>query len=196
MPQSIRGETIDDFYAARDYTPLWFGTSDDAALTLIDLIRSARADGLDPELYHPFDLERMVRAARSGYPSDIDRADRMLSEAFVAFVRDMKRTSKSEMIWVDTQLIPAASSPRRLLENIGAAPSPETFLGDMAWMNPLYAALRQTLVNGVGSAPAERDLLRLNLERARALRVPCPGPDRRSVPGTKAAAGQPAARSA
>ena len=168
-PQSIRSETINSFYAARDCRPLWIGESDDAALALIDLVRGARIDGLDPDLYRPIDLERAVRAARSGDPRDIDRADRMLSEAFVAFVRDLKHRPKVEMIWVDTQLLPAAPAPRRLLENAAAASSLEAYLVDMPWMNPIYADLRQALANGSDTNAAERDLLRLNLERARAL---------------------------
>ena len=168
-PRSIRGEALDNFYAARDYRPLWFGMSDDTALALIDLVRSARIDGLDPDRYRPHDLERAVRAARSGDPADIGRADRMLSEAFAAYVRDLRRTPKVEMIWVDTQLLPATPTPRRLLESVAAASSVESYLVDMPWMNPIYVGLRQALANGTDSNPAERDLLRLNLERARAL---------------------------
>lgn len=166
---SIRGETLDSFYAARDYRPLWIGESDEAALSLIDLVRGARIDGLDPDRYRPLDLERAVRGARSGDPADIDRADRMLSEAFVAFVRDLKRTPRVEMIWVDTQLLPAPPTPRTLLERVAAASSPESYLADMPWMNPIYVGLRQALASGSDSGLAERDLLRLNLERARAL---------------------------
>jgi murein L,D-transpeptidase YcbB/YkuD len=39
----------------------------------------------------------------------------------------------------------------------------------MRWMNPIYAGLREAIANGAGHDQAERDLLRLNLERARAL---------------------------
>lgn len=151
---------------------MWFGNfgeTADAALALIDLLRSSRIDGLDPDLYHPINLDRAIRAARSGNPSDVSRADRMLSEAFVAYVRDLKRTPKVEMIWVDPQLLPAMPTPRDLLERAAAAESLEAFLVDMPWMNPIYAGLRQALSNDFGSSPAERDLLRLNLERARAL---------------------------
>ena len=170
--QSIRGETLERFYADRDDRPLWFGRygeSDGDALALIDLIRGARIDGLDPDLYRPIDVERAVRAARSGQFNDINRADRMLSEAFVAYVRDLKRTPKVEMIWVDTPLLPASPTPRMLLEQVAAAPSLESYLAGMPWMNPIYVGLRQALADVPDLNPAERDLLRLNLERARAL---------------------------
>ena len=165
----MRGEALDNFYAARGYRPLWFGGSGAAPQILIDLLRSARADGLDPDLYRPRNLDRAVRAARSDKPDDIARADRMLSQAFVAYVRDLKRTPNVEMIWVDAQLRPSAQSPRRLLDSADAAPSLETYLAEMQWMNPIYVGLRQALANGADNNRMERDLLRLNLERARAL---------------------------
>lgn len=169
---AVRGETLDNFYAGRGYRPLWFGNfggSDEAPFRLIDLLRSARVDGLDPDRYRSRSLDRAVRAARSGNPDDIHRADRMLSQAFVAYVSDLKRTPKIEMIWVDAQLRPSVPSPRRLLESAATAPSLEQYLVEMPWMNPIYAGLRQALANGADTNRMERDLLRLNLERARAL---------------------------
>jgi len=169
---AIRGESLDSFYEARGDRPLWFRAFDEttaAPLILVDLIRSARADGLDPENYRPRSLERALRAARSGNLEDILRADRMLSHAFVAYVRDLKRSPNVEMIWVDAELRPSALSPRRLLESASAAASQETYLADMPWMHPIYAGLRQALATGVDNSSMERDLLRLNLERARAL---------------------------
>ena len=169
---AVRGETLDNFYAGRGYRPLWFGNfggSDEAPFRLIDLLRSARVDGLDPDRYRSRNLDRAIRAARSGNPDDIHRADRTLSQAFVAYVSDLKRTPKIEMIWVDAQLRPSVPSPRRLLESAATAPSLEQYLVEMPWMNPIYAGLRQALANGADTNRMERDLLRLNLERARAL---------------------------
>ena len=169
---AVRGETLDNFYAGRGYRPLWFGNfggSDEAPFRLIDLLRSARVDGLDPDRYRSRNLDRAIRAARSGNPDDIHRADRTLSQAFVAYVSDLKHTPKIEMIWVDAQLRPSVPSPRRLLESAATAPSLEQYLVEMPWMNPIYAGLRQALANGADTNRMERDLLRLNLERARAL---------------------------
>ena len=73
------------------------------------------------------------------------------------------------MIWVDTQLLPANPPPRRLLESVAAASSIESYLVDMPWMNPMYVGLRQALAAGADSDLTQQDLLRLNLERARAL---------------------------
>ncbi len=169
--QAIPGETIDNFYAARNGQPLWFGRDKDgaAAQALYELIRSARADGLDPDSYAPRELDRALRAAWSSNPDTIRRADRVLSEMFVAFVRDMRRTPAIDMIWVDPELRPAAFSPRQLLDAAAAAPALDHYVRDMGWMNPIYVGLRQAMFAGALTSPAEHDLLRLNLERARAL---------------------------
>jgi murein L,D-transpeptidase YcbB/YkuD len=168
---TIPGETIDNFYAARNGEPLWFGRDGDgaAAQALFDLIRDARADGLDPESYAPGELDRALRAAWSSNPDTIRRADRLLSEIFVAYARDMRRMPAIDMIWVDPELRPAASSPRQLLDAAAAAPSLERFVADMGWMSPIYAGLRRALVGGALTSPDEHETLRINLERARAL---------------------------
>ncbi len=169
--QSIPGESIDNFYAARNGQPLWFGRDTDgaAAQALFALIRDARADGLDPASYAPHEIDRAMRAAWSSNRDTIRRADRVLSEMFVAYARDMRRTPAIDMIWVDPELRPAASSPRDLLEAAAAAPSLDRYVAEMGWMNPIYAGLRRAMVAGRLTSPDEHDLLRLNLERARAL---------------------------
>ncbi|MES2903465.1 MAG: L,D-transpeptidase family protein [Pseudomonadota bacterium] len=168
---SIAGETVDNFYAARGGQPLWFGRDSDgaAAQALFELIRGAHADGLDPNSYAPRELDRALRAAWSSNPDTIRRADRVLSEMFVAYARDMRRTLAIDMIWVDPELRPAAFSPRQLLEAAAAAPALDRYVADVGWMNPIYAGLRQAMVAGALTSPAEHDILRINLERARTL---------------------------
>ena len=64
---------------------------------------------------------------------------------------------------------PSAPSPRRLLDIAATAPSLESYVAAMRWMNPIYAGLRQAMADGAGAGQDERDLIRLNLERARTL---------------------------
>ena len=148
--QSIPGETIDNFYAARNGAPLWFGRDGNgaAAQALFALIREARADGLDPDNYALREFDRALRAAWSSKPDTVRRADRRLSEIFVAYARDMRRLPTIDMIWVDPELRPAASSPRQLLEAAAAAPVLDQYVADMGWINPIYAGLRRALVAG------------------------------------------------
>jgi murein L,D-transpeptidase YcbB/YkuD len=92
----------------------------------------------------------------------------MLSAAFVAYVRDQKH-DPGGIIYVDPELRPQAPSPRNLLTQASQAPSLSDFVGQMGWMNPIYASLRQAIASRLYRSDAERRLLTANLERARAL---------------------------
>jgi L,D-transpeptidase YcbB len=166
--QTAGSQSLAAFYAARDDRPLWLGEdgiASEATSTLLGYLRSADADGLNPEAYRVAELSEAVRLAPFGSRRDVMRVDRMLSEAFVAYVSDLKRQVSADIIWVDPQLKPRASSPTRLLEEAASADSLEAWLAEMRWMHPMYAGLRKAMVEGGG----DRQLLRLNLERARAL---------------------------
>ena len=133
---------------------------------LLEYLRTADADGLDPGNYRIEQLAKAIGSAWGGSPDKVMKADMMLSEAFVAYVRDLKRTPAASMIWVDPELKPRAPSPRDLLEVAASAPSLERYLADMRFMNPIYAGLRTAIVRGEGGASAGCCVL--NLERARA----------------------------
>lgn len=163
------GQSIADFYAARGGAPLWlrWDGSNGAELTiLLDYLRTAEADGLDPGRYRVELLsDALRRAAWGGSPESILEADHLLSEAFVAYLSDLKRKPPEGIHWVDSSLRPAPPNPRALLEAAALAPSLEVWMAEMGWMSPIYAGLRDALVEGRG----DPKLLRLNLERARAL---------------------------
>jgi len=147
---------------------LWLA-SGNAAEELIELLNSAEADGLSPSRYPLRKLEKAVRSARSGDARGIKRADAMLSEAFVSYVRDLKRAPSAGMIWVDRELAPTPPSARALLDSAAAAPSLAAYVENMGWMNPYYAQLRWAIADRTYSSEDQRRLLVLNLERARAL---------------------------
>ncbi len=165
------GQSIADFYAARGGQPLWLredGSAGEAAAMLVDYLRTAEADGLDPGRYPVAQLNRALQSAWGGSPARIRTADVMLSEAFAAYVRDLKRAPyPADIVWVDPQLRPQVPSPRQLLDRAADAPSLEAWMRGMGWMNPIYAGLRKASADG--RASADRQVLRLNLERARAL---------------------------
>ena len=162
------GQSLSDFYAARGGQPLWLrgdGTAGAEPMLLLDYLQTADADGLDPGRYRVAQLAKAIRSARGGSATQVRKADMLLSQAFVAYVRDLKKAPSVDIVWVDPELKPRAPSARQLLEAAADAPSLEGFLADMGWMHPIYAGLRQALASGHG----DRDLLRLNLERARLL---------------------------
>jgi murein L,D-transpeptidase YcbB/YkuD len=96
------------------------------------------------------------------------RADAMLSEAFVAYARD-QRHDPGGIIYVDPQLRPTPPSAGELLGAAASAPSLSEYVQNMGWMNPIYAKLRAALASRLYRSDAERRVLELNLERARAL---------------------------
>jgi L,D-transpeptidase YcbB len=164
------GGAIADFYRARGGAPLWFGPkSGSAAVQLVQILATARTDGLNPNRYNVKGLSRAVQAARTGNPAAIQRAEVMLSQALIAYERDLKRDPGVGIIYVDPELRPEAPSARALLSQAAAAPSLSDYVEQMGWMNPIYGRLRQALASQLYMNARERQLLALNLMRARAL---------------------------
>ena len=161
------GQSVDDFYAARGGRPLWQAPGNEgAAEALLDLLRSARLDGLDPATYNVRELDRAF------WRADRRAQEVLLSRAFGAYVRDLRyRAADLGTIYVDPALRPAAPSPRASFEAAAAAPSLTGYIRQMRWMHPYYAALRRDLAEAPDEASRQR--LTVNLERARLL----PGPD-------------------
>jgi murein L,D-transpeptidase YcbB/YkuD len=165
------GQGVDDFYTARSNAPLWLGEKGgDGAWQLLALLRSSWIDGLTPENYQPAQLEAKIAAARqSGKAKALQEADRALSEAFVAYARDLSRKLVSDVYFVDEDLRPKAPTPRGLLLTAASAQSLGQFVARLEWMNPIYANLRSALVERRYADERERALLAINLERARSL---------------------------
>jgi murein L,D-transpeptidase YcbB/YkuD len=157
------------FYRARGGSPLWLGeNSGAAAQQLLSLLATAQADHLNPKRYNVKSISRALSDARNGSPSSVQRADRMLSEAFVAFASDQKH-DPGGVIYVDSQLRPSAPSATELLDAAAKAPSLSDYVQNMGWMNPIYAKLRAAIASRMYRSDSERQVLELNLERARAL---------------------------
>jgi murein L,D-transpeptidase YcbB/YkuD len=168
--QSLDGGDIAAFYRERGGVPLWFGPgSGGAAQQLLQLLATAQADNLNPRRYNVRGLERAVQDARSGDPAAAQRAEAMLSEAFVAYARDQRHDPNVGIIYVDPELKPAPPSARQLLTQAAQARSLSDYVGQMSWMNPIYANLRQAIASRLYRSDAERRLLLANLERARVL---------------------------
>jgi murein L,D-transpeptidase YcbB/YkuD len=164
------GAGISDFYRARDGRPLWLAPQSGAAAQLmLGLLNSASVDGLDPNRYQVRRIAKALRDAGRGDPRAVNRAESMLSEAFVAYASELRRAPNIGIIYVDRELIPAPPSARQLLDSAAAAPSLEAFVDTMGWMNPTYGQLRRALMSSQYNNPADRGRISVNLERARAL---------------------------
>jgi murein L,D-transpeptidase YcbB/YkuD len=164
------GQGIDDFYRARKGAPLWLSpAAGDGATQLLSLLGSANLDGLDPGKYQVGAIRQALDRARSGKPNDVQAADRMLSDAFVAYVTDLRSDPGLNVLYVDPSLKPAPPSPLAALLGASNAPSLGAYVRQLGWMNPIYAELRHALTEHEYSDDHQRQLLEVNLERARTL---------------------------
>lgn len=166
----IVGNSVTDFYASRRDYPLWLApTAGPAAQDLVALLASAKADGLDPNAYGVDAINQALAAAKKGDRKAVLRADRLLSQAFVAYVTDQRRDPGLDIIYVEPQLKPALPLSRSLLEDVARAPTPAAYLKSFAWMNPLYVQLRKALTDKSYDSEEHRAQIALNLDRARIL---------------------------
>ena len=164
------GLSVEDFYRARNGAPLWLApAAGNAAQRLLLTIGNSRFDGLDPGKYRLDEVRKAMVEASKGKPKAIDRADRLLSEAFVAYVRDLRADPGIGILYVDADLRPVAPTARAILGEAARSGSLEAYVASFGWMNPIYAQLRQALLAHNYSTAQERERLGVNLERARAL---------------------------
>jgi murein L,D-transpeptidase YcbB/YkuD len=113
-------------------------------------------------------LKAAVGQATGGNPEALARAELLLSHALVLYVSDLHRPPPADSPFiVDAALAPTAPEPRQLLEEAAAAPSLGSFLQAAERMNPIYDSLRAALA--AERNPERARLIRLNLDRARAL---------------------------
>jgi murein L,D-transpeptidase YcbB/YkuD len=158
------------FYASRQQRPLWLqgGQLTPAGQHLLRLFDTARFDFLDRNRYLTRPLMATLGAAARD-PRAARRAEELLSQAFVAYARDVRMAPDAGMAFVDAALRPTPPATGSLLAEAAAAPSLADYVDNMRWMNPLYAPLRRALATSNYANTRERALLQLNLERARAL---------------------------
>ena len=170
QPPPVAGQGVTDFYRLRANAPLWLSPrAGGAPQQLLTLLSSANLDGLYPDKYHVADLQKAVEEARTGKKKQVEKAERELSDAFVTYVDDLVRDPNIGIIYVDPQLRPKPPSPLAVLLNAAAAPSLADYVRNLGWMHPYYAELRQALANRQYADEHQRQLLTLNLERARSL---------------------------
>lgn len=171
IAQSPTGQTVADFYKARKDVPLWLSpAAGDAPQQLISLLSTANIDGVTPAKYQPAQLETLLQTALAKHKrKDVERAEQALSQAFVAYVDDLHQDPGVGITYVDPQLRPTPPSPLAALLEAAAAPSLSEYVAGLAWMHPFYGELRQAIAEHKYSDDHERELLELNLKRARAL---------------------------
>ena len=80
---------------------------------------------------------------------------------------------RAEPIFIDRELKPAVPQARELLQAAAPRRRSTTYVDRMGWMHPIYGQIRRAFANqgGYFGQAAAAQLVRINLERARALPV-------------------------
>lgn len=167
--------SIQSFYAARAYRPLWVqgAAIDPAGSALLALVEQAQADAIKPGPLKVRALRKALDRARGGTSIDLARAEASLSRTFVAYVKAMRAAPRAGMDYESPALAPVVPTGRAALDAAAASagrngPSLGRYIQDMGWMHPLYAGLRRAVASGRYAGETQA-LLRLNLERIRAI---------------------------
>jgi murein L,D-transpeptidase YcbB/YkuD len=171
-----QGQGVDSFYQLRSGKPLWFQGNQPkaAAQSLIALLTTADADGLNPVAYKVDEIAQALKRASGGNERAVRKADELLSEAFTSYARDLRNFPASDLQYVDPALRAGPPSPLRLLQDAAASPALVLYVANMEWMNPRYRRLRYALLNGEYNGDRQRELLKINMRRARALPADAP----------------------
>ncbi|HWI89412.1 MAG TPA: L,D-transpeptidase family protein [Sphingomicrobium sp.] len=163
---------VDAAYDKFHIRPIWFrsSVSDPAITQLIAILERAPFDGVSegPEL--AAQVQATAGQANSADPSSIAAADRVLSAAWVQYVRALKRPTPG-MIYAYPVLQPQGTGTEEILLTAAAAPSLERYLVATSDLNPIYAQLRDVgwaEAQATGNMTPDPRLL-ANLDRARSI---------------------------
>jgi L,D-transpeptidase YcbB len=160
-------------YASRHYKPIWIvrKRAGPEAAEFIVRLKASRQDGLDPERYRADELADLLPTTASASRADRAAVEVLLSRAYADYVFDLHNPlDGADMAYTDPQLRPFRPPAQAVVEALARARTPGPAIARASRMNPLYQRYREAL--GRPSAdPATERLLRINLERMRALPV-------------------------
>ncbi len=172
----IAGEArgkIKDFYATRNFQPLWLSRNAAAPHTaiLLDYLETADRDGLKPRDYKIDKLRAALDAAASGDAKQRAKADVLLTKRFVDYVEDLRAPKYFKKIYPESRFKPKKLKTQGVLGAASLVQDFPSYVAAMGWMSPHYLRVRKAL-GEAGTDPAKYALLQRNLARARVL----PGP--------------------
>lgn len=176
VQREIAGEAdeLRPFYATRSFRPLWMsadGRARPAVSLLLGRLDTAQFDGIEGKALRNLrtkSVRRALRKAAEGDPEDIAEAEVRLSELFADYVRATRNVLPAEMIYESEVLAPAMPTATYVLKDADQSGSLEDYVGNMGWMHPLYAPLRDAMDSRSYSS-AQRRTIWENLGRVRAL---------------------------
>ncbi|HEX4892483.1 MAG TPA: L,D-transpeptidase family protein [Hyphomicrobiaceae bacterium] len=156
---------VEAFHQYRFDQPFWTPAAVEALLRLLE---TSAVDGLAPQGYQVARLRDLAAKTMADPRRDRRAMDLALSAAFVRYAAALAQAGDTGVTYVDPAARPRPVRPTLLLLRARESGSVETFIEEMAWMNPIYAQTRRELLAS-GNDPRRSALLSLNLKRARAL---------------------------
>ncbi len=149
------GRLLPDFYAARNYVPVW--TQPGRIDELLTLLATAETHGLDSEDYYLSALkairQRVDRSDDAGLAASLDL---LLTESLIRFGYHQRfgkvNPQRMEPTWNFTRQFRPGQAPLRTLTDAVAAPALAGFLGQWLDRAPLYKTLQDKLADYRGLA--------------------------------------------
>ena len=144
-PLPIESETLQSFYAAHDYQPIWLDPQgvDQRIYQLIEVLGASSRDGLE---LHSYDLAEITARLTTDSVSELVELELRASAALLRYVSDI-RTGRLALHEIDPELFiyPGDLDRLAILERAAVTPDLERFLREQAPSNPIYRRLRRAL---------------------------------------------------
>ena len=164
---------VRSFYAYHANRPLWIaddGSIKPAAQALLQLVETARVDGINPRTLNAEQLAAALDRAQAEHsPAALTQAEVQLSITLVAYEKALLQSADAGMDYEHPNLRPYAPASQSILMQAAGSGSLEEYIQQMQWMHPLYAQLRQSLMTESADSRAMRDEVTKNLARLRAI---------------------------
>ena len=157
---------VETFYLTRGSNPLWL-SEPAAAQALMAALHRAPLDGFAAGPEFAASVQAALQRASGGDASARMAADRLLSTAWVRYVRAL-RTPPAGMQFADPSLLPTPRDALGVLTQAASSNGLAEHVRSVSAVNPVYSSLRDAAWNemqSTGAAP-QRALLS-SLERAR-----------------------------
>lgn len=191
--QGSADQGVAGFYRARENRPLWTDgdrVNEPATQALVEILRRASLDGMEDGDAIASRVEQSIARIGVGQTAsgaadraaDLAAVELILSDAWVRYVRVLRRPVNVGMVYAAGTASPAAPFTAQILTEAGAARDLAAHLRTASRLNPVYDQLRAGLAALRGKSvpiagltaltPSEVEArVMLNLDRARALPV-------------------------
>jgi murein L,D-transpeptidase YcbB/YkuD len=136
------------FYRAHGHEPLWIGSNGirSEARMLVDELKRAAEEGLDPADYHIAAIETAMRKAERGGAERPAILELMLSQAYADYAIDLRQgRTPRQTLYTEDAMEPARLTTASVLDDAADAASLEKHIDGLDELNFIYVGLRDAL---------------------------------------------------